>query len=622
LRVEWPNSAADGFPVKTSLFFLLLLALLKPANAEGPAGASGRVFPVLGPWEYRWGDSPFDATGVPEWTLGGDPDRWQVIDFPSNPPGRESRTNVWYRVRLPDMAIPDMHLFIYSVDLIVQIYLEGRLIYAFGTFDAQGRGQFAGWPWHLVELPQNAAGKMLYFRVFSDYKDIGLWGEVLLGRGRDHMVRMLRRDGVRLAVALISLTIGVIFLAVFILRRADRASLFLSLVCLALVVRVLSQTQVHRLAIDAPLIMEHVKAGSYFVIPAFVALFLEQILGRAYRRITRIIWITTLVLTAIVLFVSLTGLASLIDFFLLSDSILIVVMAVLAFLSIRAAAQGNTEARLVATNFVLMALLGFYSILVSNGLLPWSDDVDYLLLFQFALGLAFVLVRRYVGFRRRMEDVIARSEQQAEQLRSLRSDLDSKVAERTRHLEKANQRLLEEKITLQITSITDGLTGLYNRNYTLGRLESEVSEARRYRKHLSVIMFDLDHFKRINDSHGHQVGDMAMKKVAAILRGNLRDSDLAGRYGGEEFLVVLPETESEEARSVAERIRGQVEGLAWVEPSLRVTLSGGVAQYHNESAEQLIRRADFQLYGAKEAGRNRVFTAGRPERQTEADVGQ
>jgi diguanylate cyclase (GGDEF)-like protein len=607
--------------VRIVVFLVLIFSVSCPAIAEGPVRADRRVVPLPGPWEYRWGDSPFDAHGVPLWTVEDSPGLWEAIDFPSNPPEREGRTNVWYRVRLPDISIPDAQLFIYSVDLILEMYLEGSRIYSFGTFDEQGRGRFVGWPWHLVELPPGASGKMLHFRIYSDYRDIGLWGEVLLGRGRDHMLRMFRRDGVRMAVALMSFTIGVIFLAVFFLRRDDTASLFLSLVCLALVVRVLAQTQVHRLLIDAPVLMEHIKAASYFVIPAFVALFLEQILGESYRRVTRITWATVFAMTAVVLGFSLAGIANLINWYLLFDGILIVAMALLAFLSIRAGAGGNPEARLVAINFVLMALLGFYSVLVSNGLLPWSDEVDYLLLFQFALGLTFVLVRRYVGFRRRMEEVIGRFEFQGRELQSLRSDLDSRVAERTRHLEKANQRLLEEKITLQITSITDGLTGLYNRNYTLGRLESEVSEARRYRKHLSVIMFDLDHFKRINDSHGHQVGDVVMKKVAGILRGNLRDSDLAGRYGGEEFLIVLPETELDEARFVAERIRGQVEGLAWAEPALQVTVSGGVAQYTDESAEQLIRRADFQLYGAKESGRNRIFAAGRPERETEADVG-
>jgi diguanylate cyclase (GGDEF)-like protein len=248
-------------------------------------------------------------------------------------------------------------------------------------------------------------------------------------------------------------------------------------------------------------------------------------------------------------------------------------------------------------------------------MLPWSGEIDYLLLFQFSVGLALILVRRLLHFQREVQGYTAKLGEQAEQLRELNERLENKVAERTRQLERANRRLREEKISLQITSITDGLTGLYNRTYALDRFEKELGKARRYGKRLSIIMLDLDHFKLVNDSYGHQAGDMVMQRVGALFRHILRESDLAGRYGGEEFLVVLPETDVEEAAQVAERIRSEIEGFSWPRMDVRVTVSGGVAQFAGDTADQLLQRADYLLYRAKEMGRNRIIVE-----SVEADV--
>jgi diguanylate cyclase (GGDEF)-like protein len=195
------------------------------------------------------------------------------------------------------------------------------------------------------------------------------------------------------------------------------------------------------------------------------------------------------------------------------------------------------------------------------------------------------------------------------------------VRERTRQLEVANRQLREEKITLQITSITDGLTGVYNRTYALERFDQEVGEAKRYRKKLAVIMFDLDHFKRVNDFFGHQIGDSVLQRVAQIFRYTMRESDLIGRYGGEEFLIVLPETDCIEAALVAERIRKDVEAQEWSEPQLHVTISGGVSDYSGGNAEQLIRRADSLMYQAKQLGRNRIVSETTMNRRSAADAG-
>ncbi len=167
---------------------------------------------------------------------------------------------------------------------------------------------------------------------------------------------------------------------------------------------------------------------------------------------------------------------------------------------------------------------------------------------------------------------------------------------------------------LQRLAALDPLTGVYNRRFGLGRLHEEFGRAVRARSPLGVLMMDIDHFKRVNDTYGHLVGDRLLKAVAAIMRASMREGDILVRYGGEEFLAVLPAASLEDVRLVAERIRRSVEEsvLADGERSVRVTLSAGGAAYPTvdvDTERELVSHADEALYRAKSLGRNRVELA-------------
>lgn len=162
---------------------------------------------------------------------------------------------------------------------------------------------------------------------------------------------------------------------------------------------------------------------------------------------------------------------------------------------------------------------------------------------------------------------------------------------------------------LHLASITDPLTGLYNRRYLYQRLEQEIDLANRYGHPLSIILFDIDHFKRINDSFGHNLGDEVLVWISGILRSSIREVDIAGRHGGEEFLVILPHTDLAGAIEVAERLRSAIESVEWSLDGLKVTISGGVAQYEGERLDDLVHRADCKLFEAKQLGRNRILVA-------------
>jgi diguanylate cyclase (GGDEF)-like protein len=173
-----------------------------------------------------------------------------------------------------------------------------------------------------------------------------------------------------------------------------------------------------------------------------------------------------------------------------------------------------------------------------------------------------------------------------------------------------HRKLRHRNAALHERSITDGLTGLYNRAHMPDMLTKQLARARRYGHAFSIMMIDIDHFKRFNDTHGHQAGDDALVDVAQVLRDSARSCDYVTRYGGEEFLVVLTATERPGAEQFAERIRSRVEEMR-AKGRSAVTISVGVASYPENGTDMdtIIRAADAALYACKRNGRNRVELA-------------
>jgi len=178
----------------------------------------------------------------------------------------------------------------------------------------------------------------------------------------------------------------------------------------------------------------------------------------------------------------------------------------------------------------------------------------------------------------------------------------------------AAMRIKERQDNLKMMSITDELTGLYNRRYLNERLTEEIERARRYKYPISCLMLDLDHFKNVNDTYGHQVGDLVLEEFARILKDSTRVVDIIARYGGEEFLIVLPMTNLKGAQTLAERIRRNVELHRFAKDlALPVTVSVGCAQLDPTKGDEmdpelLIQLSDKALYEAKKR-RNTIACA-------------
>ncbi len=192
------------------------------------------------------------------------------------------------------------------------------------------------------------------------------------------------------------------------------------------------------------------------------------------------------------------------------------------------------------------------------------------------------------------------------------------VAADARRIEDPRLRRAFEHLALGVEATwrlatVDPLTGIANRQAVLTRLEEELGRSARYRRPLSVVMVDLDHFKRLNDTYGHEAGDTVLRVVAGRIASNIRSTDLVGRFGGEEFLLILPETDADAAATMAEKLRRAVAGSPVrlrEGDSAAVTLSAGVAGSlgdHLPHIDALVRHADGALYSAKALGRNNVY---------------
>jgi len=172
------------------------------------------------------------------------------------------------------------------------------------------------------------------------------------------------------------------------------------------------------------------------------------------------------------------------------------------------------------------------------------------------------------------------------------------------------QQAMADKEKLERLATFDSLTGLYNRRAILSKLYELINLANRYKEDFSLSMLDIDHFKRVNDSYGHLTGDEVLEKIATSIRRNVRDTDIVGRYGGEEFIIILPKTNLSSSWCVAERLRTIIEKAEMKDSAgnlFAITVSQGLAGWERgEDATSLISRADEALYKAKEKGRNRV----------------
>ena len=686
-----------------------------------------------------------------------DSSKWQDIAFPSNPPGRNGQEHVWFRVTLPAGEWFEPALYIYSVDIILQIWFRGEVLYQYGAFDEQGRGKFEGWPWHEIPLPDGYEGETMYFRVFSNYTDIGLWGEVAILDHPDLVLHIVGQSAESLVVAALSALIALLALVFALIQRRQRSFASIALFSFLTAVMLVAESQASLLIAYQPLFWDYLAAGSYYLLPMSLALLLRQWLG-ANRPVLLnwLIW-AQLGLAVGALVLSLAGAVDLSSTFPVFDGLLLVSLTLMAATVLPRMSRLYREQQVLVLACGVLALLLIVDMAVAHGLLPWGRVPVSLGALGFSLAVISISVWHYGRSQKELQDLnvlleqkvqerTARAESLAERevargrLLALESEKSQKLADVIASLqdclgiEEAFEPLLRSmpelylpmtgcfyrrsskgrydrvvewgeaptgvfpaslgpdltgmsetvpvarsknfpvqmcfflrvesahsgnspegilmlerpdlpesvkdygiarviawvyqsvdkigitlsglalRAELQRFSYEDSLTGLKNRRYfdELYRHEREVSA--RSDRPFCLLIFDIDHFKQFNDSHGHEAGDQALRMVGDVLRSCFRGSDTVCRYGGEEFAVLMPGASLEEARQRAEQLRVAIEAEQIEhrgEALGNITISAGIACWKENcpAFDDLFRVSDKALYEAKEAGRNRVVAA-------------
>jgi diguanylate cyclase (GGDEF)-like protein len=545
----------------------LLLLSGSSAYASAPA--------PLTDWEYRWGDASLE-----------DDAPWSPIDFPSNPPERNGQKSVWFKTVLPEGEWRDPVLHITSINLVGQIYLDGTLIYQHGDMEAP---RFIGWPWHLVPLPENSAGKTLALRIHSDYTSIGLWGDVEITDRIDALKGMLHASVQDLAVSAFSLLLATLA-AIFAMIGPERRGFFaIALFAFSSGLMLLAETPVRQLLADAPLTWDILRAASYFTLPIAIGLLLSHWLDGVPKRWMRRLWQLHLAYLVASIGLVALGVVNLALTFPIFDVLLLLTLPLMLLLALLRVRRLNLEQRLFVTSFLLFAPLLLLDMLVAHELIPRRDvPLSY-----GALGFSLAIVGISLWHYRHTQRQLAAANQ----------TLEAQVTARTAELD----TLVEQ---LKGLSLQDALTGLNNRRHFDTLLHQEMALAQRKGSLLSLLMIDIDHFKKVNDNFGHDAGDAVLIEVAALLKKHFRGTDVVCRLGGEEFVALLPGTGTAEAQTRAEKLLKAQRNQALShlhQPLGRITLSCGIATYpaHTMDPKRLLRLADTALYKAKNNGRDR-----------------
>lgn len=277
---------------------------------------------------------------------------------------------------------------------------------------------------------------------------------------------------------------------------------------------------------------------------------------------------------------------------------LVLLTAILAVISGNRSARFFLLAWSVFLSGIFITCLNYFGILDNTFLTYNAMQIASLLEI---LILAYVLVNNLhsVNDQKRSATLAAKH-----LLEQLNHDLEEKVAIRTRELNERNQMLSD-------LALRDSMTGLLNHNSIIDRLDLMLKNAVRYGHKLSVAMIDIDHFKSINDSYGHQAGDAVIRRVAEVIEKSIRRSDSCGRYGGEEFLVVFSQASADKAYERAEKIRREIMNISISEINdFQITASIGISEFNDSHPQlDLLKQADNALYRVKQSGRNNTFLA-------------
>lgn len=571
----------------------IFLAIILPNVAIADTGKDTPQ-ELRGNWHYTWGDLPRDAAGDWQYSQAD----WKPIDFPENLPERNNRSLVWLKIDLPSGQWRDPYLFISSIDLSAEVFHDGKQIYQFGEIDAAGHTRFQGWPWHVFRLPDNYAEHSLYFRVASDYSSLGLAGQVAIGNQFNLLDKIYRNGMAGLVFIVIMLLVGIISTVMGIIKKDKGVAFSTGLLSFNLALMMFSENELSQVIFFDPLLWRYIAAFSYFLVPGFLAIIVLSWLKHKPPLMAKLVLGITLLFTLSVASLSTFTSFNFINAYPYFDILFIVLVFALLSGCIREFYREGVIGHLMIFGILALFIALMLDMLSAHALIPWIGRAGQWGLVFFSLAALMIY--------------FVRDWQQQLALTMLTQELESQVRIRTAQLEQSQKEL--EKLARE-----DYLTKLLNRRAFTEQALREVANAIRYQRPISLLLFDLDHFKEVNDIYGHAVGDLVLKEVAAVSKDVCRHGELICRYGGEEFVILLHATDTAQASLLANRLHRALKDIEILESGqrIKITASFGLISIKCSEAskaspeaivDSLLSAADKMMYEVKIAGRDGVKT--------------
>lgn len=549
-------------------------------------------------WSYHWGDLDYQ-NGWQTKTA-----EWQPLAVFNKVPERPANTSIlWLKLNLPAGHWRDPYLFIDSIDLTAQVFENQQMTYEFGHISLAGISKFEGWPWHLIPIQSIDRPTELYFRIYSNYGFIGLSGEVVIGEKSDLLQRVYQRGMAGMVFIIILFVAGILVTTLGIIKRERRIALSTGLLSFDLVLMMFAENELSQVILNEPLMWRYLAAFSYFLVPFFLALVVREWFSGFVKRIALLVCIITGIFIAGVIFASINFGVSFINAYGIFDGLFILLVLTLLVACLFRGGHLSFQDSLVISGIFALFMALLLDMLSAYNLIFWIAHAGQCGLVFFTLAMLTVY--------------LAKDREQQISLNLLMQNLEKQVDERTHELN-------ESKKLLEQIAQEDFLTGLLNRRSFVQQGKRELANALRHHQPFSLILFDIDNFKKINDTYGHGVGDKVLEKIASVAKTTVREGDLVCRYGGEEFVIFLPQSDANSARSFVKRLHSALQNISLIVNSgekISITASIGIVIFdksitNNESdhiypevdklLEFMLSQADEAMYEVKNSGRNGI----------------
>ncbi len=589
---------SKAFLLATGLFCLLLAGSLTQAasTTEGLPFITGENLregiSLRGQWRFKPGDNiawAIPAVDDSSWSSMAVPDRWPSGGFP------ESGQMAWYRLSLrldPELVresqISQLAVRIGKVLSAYELYAGGKRVGGVGSLPPLSEVIYD--QERVFAIPTSAISKdnvlILALRVWGgDEALVKAWsggpisGVYMLGQYRELVLEGMVSEVPGLLFCALILGFGCYYLYLYGRNRKLSTYLWFGLMALNIGIYGLMLTQWKYLFDISFIAMKKIELGAIYIFPALAIQMLWSLLRLPVGPLLRAYQVSFVLVSMIVVVVP----GDIIHYQTLSWWQLwtLPAIAIALWVMVGQVRVGNPEAKTVLLGAIIFLATAINDLLID---LVYLDSVRLA-----PLGFVAILLAMAVSM--------------ANRFTAMYSKLESEVAERTADLSAANRRLAE-------AARVDHLTGLLNRRGFTEEAETEIRRMFRSGKSFSLVLTDVDNFKSFNDRHGHVCGDHVLKRMASILEERTRDVDRIARWGGEEFILLLPETETEGAANLAEKLRESIAEnvFEFDNQRLKITMTFGIASFRRgESLDTCIARADTALYHGKEGGRNKVM---------------